>query len=328
MQTNGTTSTVLRVLVTSASHKVPLLRAVREAARRLDPASVVIAGDVREEVASRYIADEFWRMPRLDQVSTEEMVAECVARRITSVVPTRDGELLFWAAAADVFRGHGVHVIVAPEESVSRCLDKLAFASFGLGSNLPVIPASEKIDEVEGPKYVVKERFGAGSHRIGLDLDRDAALTHAQTLSAPIFQLFVPGREISIDAWSNADSRVKGLVLRRREVVVSGESLITATFRDPRLEAEALRVLTSLRLRGPSVLQAIVGADGLLHVIECNSRFGGASTAGIAAGLDSFHWSLLEASGGNVADIPFERISGEVRQVRVAGDLHFYDHRL
>src|SRR5690606_32031824 len=111
--------------------------------------------------------------------------------------------------------------------------------------------------------------------------------------------------------------KVKGLVLRRRDHVVGGESQITTTFRDAGIENVMRDVLSALRLRGPAVLQALVDAEGGVHVIECNTRFGGASTASIAAGLDIFYWSLLEARGDDLSLYPFERVAGEVKQIRL-----------
>ena len=113
------------------------------------------------------------------------------------------------------------------------------------------------------------------------------------------------------------------MVLRRREVLLNGESQVTTTFRRPDFEVQAIRVLQALKLSGPVVLQAIITADKHLQVIECNARFGGASTTAIEAGLDSLYWSLLEANGVNVFDYVFARIPGELRQVRVPSDLYF-----
>jgi carbamoyl-phosphate synthase large subunit len=107
-------------------------------------------------------------------------------------------------------------------------------------------------------------------------------------------------------------------------MIANGESRITATFRDPPLEQKAAAVLTRLKLRGPVVLQLLVDKAGKAHIIECNARFGGASTASIAAGLDPFYWSLLEAQGTDVSAYPFCRIPNEVRQVRVPADIYFY----
>jgi carbamoyl-phosphate synthase large subunit len=84
-------------------------------------------------------------------------------------------------------------------------------------------------------------------------------------------------------------------------------------------------LLESLPLKGPVVLQVIRDVEGHAHIIELNARIGGASTASIAAGLDIWWWSLLEAEGMRTDNYPFNRIPGEVRQVRVPSDLYIYD---
>jgi carbamoyl-phosphate synthase large subunit len=311
------------VLVTSAARKVPLVRAMQTAARTLDPASRVVAGDVDPRALTRHVADAFWAMPRTDEAALDALLEGCRARAIGVVVPTRDGELAFWAAARERFARAGVEVVVASVETVARCLDKLAFARFGAARGLPFIPAAEHPDELGPGPYVVKERRGAGSRRLGLGLDRAAALAHGATLDAPIYQPFVDGPELSVDAWMDRGGVPRGVVLRRRDVVVDGESQVTTTFRDPALETAAVAILRALELRGPAVMQAIHTPDGL-RVIEVNARFGGASTASIAVGLDLLYWSLLEAHDP-AATPRFARAAREVRQVRLPADILVHD---
>jgi carbamoyl-phosphate synthase large subunit len=312
------------VLITSASKKVGMVRALQRALRKLHPVGKVFAGDLDDRALSREIADEFWNMPRLESERFADLVEACRERGIRMVVPSRDGELMFWAENRELLAEQGIQVIVSGLETVRVCLDKLAFAKFGAERGLPFISASESVDALSGAaSYVVKERFGAGSRKVGINLDRDAVIEQGQKLEHPIYQPYVAGMEISIDAWADRLHNIKGLVLRRRDRVVDGESQVTTTFRDAGLEEQALRVLQSLRVRGPVVIQAIV-ADGGLQMIECNTRFGGASTISINAGLDSFYWSLLEATGGDVSQVPFVRIPGEVRQVRVPEDVYVY----
>jgi carbamoyl-phosphate synthase large subunit len=219
----------------------------------------------------------------------------------------------------------GIHVIVSSLEAIKRCVDKLAFAEFGRVLNLPIIPAKLDIDALNVESYVVKERFGAGSRSIGLDLNLDQARAHASSLKEPIFQPFIAGMEFSVDAWSDRFCKVKGLILRRRDTVINGESQITTTFSDIKLESQAREVIEALQLRGPVVLQAILDKKGLMHVIECNARFGGASTTGISAGVDSLFWALIEARGCDVFPYPFIRVAGQVCQVRAPSDTHIYD---
>lgn len=313
-----------RVLVSSASRKIPLVRAMQQAARKIHPEARVIAGDVSEVALSSHVAEEFWCMPPTRVDHLQEIIEGCKERNITAVLPTRDGELPFWAEHAKAFSAVGIAVITSSLDSVLLCMDKLAFAEFGTAHKLSFIPAAADVDAIPGSAYVVKERFGAGARAIGLNLGKEDARAHAKTLSDPIVQPYINGSEISVDAWLDRNHKVKGLVLRRREFVLNGESQVTTTFRDEWVEAVAVQVLEALKLSGPVVLQAIIKEDHQLKIIECNARFGGASTTSIAAGLDGFYWSLLEAHGVDVSEYVFARIPGEVRQVRVPSDLYFF----
>jgi carbamoyl-phosphate synthase large subunit len=311
------------VLVTSSSQKVPLLKAVKDAAGRLDPAIKVIAGDLNERALTRFVADDFWIMPAAIDENFEAIVTGCIERDVAVIIPTRDGELAFWARKAEALASKGIDVIVSPLASIEVCVDKLAFWEFGHSRGLPFIQTSVQLEDINAPSFVVKERYGAGSRSLGLDLDAEDALSHSAKQRAPLFQPFIKGAEISVDAWMDQAHQVKGLVLRRRDEVKEGESRVTTTFRDVAIEKAARSVLTELKLRGPVVLQAILAGENHVEIIECNARFGGASTASIAAGLDIFYWTLLESFGGDMALTPFNRIPGEIRQVRMPTDIYF-----
>jgi carbamoyl-phosphate synthase large subunit len=315
----------LKVLVSSAARKVPLVRAMQAAVRQIDPHGRVVAGDLHPGALSAAVADDFWAMPPTRDDQLPALVTGLRERGIRCVLPTRDGELDFWARHAEALQREGIAVLVAPAAALGLCLDKLAFARFGAERGLPFIAAALHPDELGSGPYVVKERHGAGSRSLGLDLARDAALAHARGLEAPIFQPMVRGTEISIDGWLDRRGRCKGVVLRRRDRVVNGESEVTTTFSDAALEACSARMLEALGLSGPVVMQAMLDAQGDLQVIECNARFGGASTTGIAVGLDSLLWSLRQALGEDVSAWPFLRAPGQVRQVRLPTDLLIHD---
>ncbi|WP_375417473.1 NAD-dependent epimerase/dehydratase family protein [uncultured Hymenobacter sp.] len=311
------------VLITSAAAKVPLVQAVRAAATRLHPAVRVVGGDLNAAATTQYFTNDFWAMSALNDAVLPGLLAECQARGITHIIPTRDGELAFWARHRAALAAAGIAVLVSEPAAVARCLDKLAFAEFGQVRGLPVIATALHPDELPGAPalLVVKERHGAGSRQLGLALSPAAALAHAQGLREPAFQPYVTGREISVDAYVDQRGRVHGLVARTRDVVVNGESQVTTTLPDEALTAQLTAIVAQLGLYGPLVLQAIVDEDGGLHLIECNCRFGGASTLGIAAGVDSFFWFLQEAAGNNLADFPFCPAAVPLRQVRAAADM-------
>ena len=315
------------VLITSLAGKAPLLRAVQAAARRLHYATRVIGADLNPLALARPLADDFWPIPALRDEALPELLAGLKSRNIAYLIPTRDGELAFWSRHRAALAEAGVAVLVSAPEAVERCLDKLEFAAFGQRHDLPVIATAHALDALTEHQsdpptaFVVKERHGAGSLSLGLNLPPATALAHARTLREPVFQPFIHGREISVDGYVDRAGRVHGLVARTRDVVVRGESQVTTTLPDAALLARLAPIVAQLALYGPFVLQALLTDDGGLHLIECNCRFGGASTLGIAAGVDSFYWFLQEAGGADLQAFPFEPAAGPLRQVRLATDI-------
>ena len=315
------------VLISSISAKVPLAHAVKNATRRLNPGMKTVGGDLNPQALGFHFTDESWAMPTTTDEHLPAIISHCQAQGITRIIPTRDGELAFWSRHRAALAAAGIAVLVSTPEAVHRCIDKLEFSTFGQQAGLPIIPTSLSIDTLTGDQpspnaaFVVKERHGAGSLSLGLNLPYAAALAHAQTLTEPIFQPFIQGREISVDGYVSRAGRVHGLVARTRDVVVRGESQVTTTFHDPELLARLTPIVEKLGLYGPFVLQALLTPDGGLHIIECNCRFGGASTLGIAAGVDSFFWFLQEAAGADLQQFPFRPAAGPLRQVRAAADI-------
>ena len=312
------------VLISCASQKVSLVRAMQAAVNKIDDSARVIAGDSDSQVSSRFVADEFWHMPKLNELNLSLLLGECRKRGIKFVLPTRDGELDFWAGLAPELVSNGINVIVSSRNSINFCLDKLRFSSWGADQKLPIIPSSIDPTELECETLVVKERFGPSREKIGLDLPYQDAIFHATKLNEPIFQPMICGAEVSVDAYMALDCNVHGLVTRYRNRVKLGESQITTTFKDQDLEVQLIEVLNQLGLSGPVVMQVIL-ANSTLNIIEVNPRFGGASTASIAVGLDTFHWSLIERSHPDSKLPKFVRDSLDIRQIRTAQDIVIYD---
>lgn len=314
------------ILISSAAKKIPLYYAVQRAAQKINPFATVIAGDMSDNSLSKYICDNFWHMPPTNDQFLSSIVNGCKKRGISAIIPTRDGELIFWATHKVLLEKEGIAVLVAPRDAIALCMDKLAFAVFGRQHGHPCIEAAEKIADLPESyeRFVVKERFGAGSRALGLNLSQEEAKNHARGLSCPIFQPYIVGQEFSADAWLDSNARLKGIILRNRDLVVSGESQVTTTFRNSAFELILKKFLEQIGITGHAVLQAIATEQGELHIIECNARFGGASTTALAAGLDSFYWSLLEIYGADMADYNFCRIAGEVKQIRIPSDIHLF----
>ena len=303
------------VLITSVSKKVPLVEAVKKAVIKINGGIKVFGADRDAACLSSHFTDGFWVMPRLSNLPIADLVAYCKSQNICLIIPTRDSELEYFSKAKSDLLKAGINVMVSDLNSVNRCLDKLLFSN-EKGEEIFAIPSYLNPNESAATHFVVKERYGAGSLSIGINLDKESAIEHAKNFINPIFQPFVSGNEISVDAYISSSGDIKGIVLRKRDVVVNGESQISSTFIDQKLQQVFSKIIKNFKFYGHINLQALIDEKGNVHVIECNSRFGGASTLAIQAGLDSFYWIYLEAIGETLGNYPFYPSATSIKQVR------------
>ena len=308
------------ILVTSSSIKFSLIECIKNAASRINPKISIIAGDSDKSVPSRYLVDNFWHMPVLDKLSIKDIISECENKNIKTILPSRDEELIYWAKIKEELEFKNIFTIISPLRAIEICFDKLEFSFFCQKLNMPCIQTSIDINSLNTDLYVVKERFGSGSKKIVLKVTKKIAIKESLNFIEPIFQPYIEGSEISVDIWLTNKSKVYGLVLRKRNKVVNGESQITSTFRNLKLEIFFIKFIESFGLTGPVVLQAIFD-DNDIHIIEVNARFGGASSASISMGLDMLYWSLFERYHPHKNLPKFKRNKKNITQIRITKDI-------
>jgi carbamoyl-phosphate synthase large subunit len=317
----GPSNAEINILVTSISKKVPLLKSLRTANLKLGNTGKIIGADIDGNCIGKYFTDIFWKMPELEKIEINDFIGYCRDNKISCVIPTRDGELSFFSRHKETLLKNGIKVMISEHDAIQTCLDKLMFFKKADSMGFPVIKTVGNIDELTCEFFVVKERYGAGSDNIGLNLTKEQAVAKAADLEVPIFQPYIYGRELSIDLYVDTSNRTKGAVARNRVLVVNGESQITTTLRNQKLEQLCSDLSEKLDLYGHIVLQAIIDEEENIRIIECNSRFGGASSLSLKVGLDSFYWFLLEASDEDISTYPFIRSINEKKQVRYMEDL-------
>jgi carbamoyl-phosphate synthase large subunit len=306
------------VLVTSASRKVPLLRAFREAFLALPAEGTLWAADSDELAAGALEADGFWHMPPFEALDPDDIESFCRSHRIRLVVPTRDAELRLFAELKPRLAEAAVLVAVGTAEGVACCDDKLAFSRFCGENGVTAVPTALRADEIDVAQFVVKERRGAGAASGAFGVSRPDALAIAATLDEPVFQPFLTGREYSIDVYIGIDGTPRGSVARTRDLVVAGESQVSTTVEAAELCATATRLATDLGIYGHAVFQGIEAEDGSFAMLECNPRVGGASVLAFAAGLKTPQYLIEDALG--IAPTPPPRIHAGVRMVRAPDD--------
>src|SRR5690606_24923440 len=107
---------------------------------------------------------------------------------------------------------------------------------------------------------------------------------------------FLDWPEYTIDLFADFEGNVISVVPRRRVMVVSGESYVSATTRNDRLVEASIVLAKKLELVGHNTLQAFCqGSD--VKWIEVNPRFGGACNLGFQAGAHTPSMLVLLVAG-------------------------------
>jgi carbamoyl-phosphate synthase large subunit len=292
------------ILISSAGAKIPLI-ALLEKSSLIDE---VWAADSNPEVLSSYFAHNFLTLPATTDENHLEIISTLLKHKITCVIPTRDSELPYWAANRMDYESAGISVLVSSPESINKSLDKILFWKELSAHGVSCIQTSESHFDIEADALVVKERFGAGSKNLTLNVSHGLVEEVSPNFDSAIFQPYVKGREFSVDTWRSRDGKFTLASPRWRTYTSQGESKVTKLFTNSIVAEIAKRVAEILLIEGPCVIQGFVLDSGEIQIIECNARVGGATTASIYAGAPLVDLSILEITTG-ISDSYFESIS-------------------
>lgn len=284
-----------KILLSSLSSKIALYDSVLRQAKFFNNNSSVIGADCNPNCPGAHIVKRFKMLPPLIHLNENELLNLLLAWGITHILPTRDGELKYWADKATLLLDHRIKVLISSSDTIRLCEDKFLFSEKITESCIRVIPSFNSPPLSKYEKWVVKERRGSGAVKTTVGVDMNSALKFASNLSEPIFQPYISGREFSAEAWINKKGEIPGVTLRWRDKVLNGESHISTTFENYKWAEKIKDLFKSIHgLYGHCLGQFIVDRNDILNLIEINPRLGGASPLSLNTGLNSIMWSLQE----------------------------------
>lgn len=283
------------ILLTSLSGKKALYDTVLKQAKMFHPLARVIGADCNANCSASHQIQQFRVMPSLDLLGKSELLTYLARLNVTHVLPTRDGELKYWAQMADPLARHGISVLISNFAAINFCEDKLTFSQQLLSQQLRAIPSYLEAENLPTKRLVIKERRSSGSRKIFIDLSKSDALARRTLFTEPIYQPHIKGNEFTAEAWLNRKGITCSVILRWRDLVINGESHRSTVFHNAQWESSISKMLNSIKgLSGHCISQVIVDSKQELHLVEVNPRLGGASPLSLSAGFNSIFWSLQE----------------------------------
>ena len=260
-------------------------------------------------------------LPKLRELSDDDLIAFLSKAGVTHILPTRDGELRYWSSRTNLLLAHNVMFLGSTLNAINICEDKFIFFQEVSPSGLKVIPCFQSPDYSGFEKWVVKERRGSGSKGLLISVDKFRAEEFGASLSEPIYQPYIAGKEFTAEGWINSSGECMAVLLRWRDKVVNGESFVSTTFRNTDWENKIKTLFSSINgLKGHCLGQFIVDHEENLNLVEINPRLGGASPLSLSAGMNSILWSLWEETGDHSLEPDFQPLPG-VRLTKLNGEV-------
>jgi carbamoyl-phosphate synthase large subunit len=288
------------LLFSSLSAKIALFQSVAYQTQSIVPNCRIIGADSDIHCIGSKQIEYFAHMPDIKDLNQDILIEFCKVNKIQFVIPTRDGELYFWALHQEFLLENQIGVMISSPSAIALCEDKYALFNHLKNAPIPSIKTTRSLDSLATScnRFVVKERIGSASHSTGLNLKRNEIEAHLNGLQDPIFQPQINGREFSAETWIDKEGKPHGIVLRWRICVVNGESHETKTFKNSDWANKIFETIGMIKgMKGHILAQVIVDENDCLHLVEINPRLGGASPLSLAAGLESIKWSLSEFFG-------------------------------
>lgn len=193
------------------------------------------------------------------------------------------------------------------------CLDKALFEKWCLVN----VPQHYPKNTGSYPK-IYKPKFGFGSRGILIVKNQAEEPDKAEIINH-VVQKFIVGKEYSVDAYFNRNSKMVDCVPRERIRVANGEVLSSKTVEFKELQKITKLIGQKMKLKGPTCFQYIVGADNKPYIMEINARFGGGAVLSMYAGLpmvemiknDLFNYEYEYKVGSWKRNILMERANRE-----------------
>lgn len=318
----------MNILITSAARKVLLVQAFQKALHDEGISGLVIAGDSLPDCPAPKFADIAIVLPPLNEDNPEggwiffcHLLSICEDNKIKLIVPTRDGELGFFANFKWNFDMRGIRVAICEADTVKLCQDKIAFADFCEANGFEI---PQRISDITHLPVFARPRQGHGSGlATRVDTMAELAITKRK-LGECIIQENISAPEYTVDIFCNEDSKVLSVIPRQRIKIVAGESVVSRTEKNADIMRECQRMAEMLKLKYHSVIQCFYD-NGVVKFIEVNPRYGGASNCSFVAGGESPRWLVQMVNGKTVTAPPIGEFLDNLTMLRYSQDIFIHN---
>jgi carbamoyl-phosphate synthase large subunit len=247
----------------------------------------IISTDSNKLSVGFKLADVGLVLPAFDSEDFFERAEPLIRRESVKVIlPTSGFDIFPYSQHKAALETEGVAVAISDYDVLQLCINKMRLYEV-LKNRYDIVYTTKDASEVGFPCFV-KPAVGKGS-RLAFKCEREVDLEYAmsqQRGDAVVVEPFLPGKEYSVDVFSDLDGRSYFAVPRWRIEVRAGVISKGKVERNLKIEQQSMSIAEFLKIKGPSCMQWKLDEDGKPRLIEINPRLGGGTIISTLAGAN------------------------------------------
>lgn len=291
------------ILITSAGRRVSLVRYFKIELSAIFPEARVFTTDADPEYSSACrISDGFFKVARVTESDyIEELLLLALANNIKLIIPTIDTELLVLSQNIDLFKRHGIEIVISDYAQIEIFRNKRLTHQFF--EKLGVNYAKEYHKHNYQLPFFIKPTDGSRSVDTYI-IKSESDLTEYHFSNEKLMFLeyldHIKHTEFTIDLYYDMNCDLKCFIPRERLEVRDGEVNKAITRMGDFMFEISDKMKHIEGLRGCITLQVFVNnTTRKIYGIEINPRFGGGFPLSYLAGGNFPKWIIEEYILGN-----------------------------
>jgi Carbamoylphosphate synthase large subunit (split gene in MJ) len=216
----------MNILITSAGKRVSLVQFFQKELKKINNAGKVFTTELNPSMSpAASISDQSFAVPKVNSKNYPFILLEiCINNNIRVVIPTIDTELEVLAKNKELFKTHGVDLIVSDYNFIKLCRDKRKTNLFFQEKNISIPHPINKL----APSFPLFVKPYDGSLSKDIHFIRNADELTADILNNPklMFMEYIDKsiyKEFTVDMYYGRDNNVKSIVPRERIEIRAGE---------------------------------------------------------------------------------------------------------
>jgi len=284
----------------------------------------IIATDMNDFNAGRYIADEFYQIhSKTNEEFLKEIIDICKKEEAEIFIPIIDERLIFLSKNKEFFEKNGIFMLLSNQEAIEISCDKEKTYLFFKENNIPTPKLYFDISEIEYPTILKPRIGGRASLNVYKISDKESLNFYLSRFNQNqmILQQYIEGIEFTADCLNSLDGNIFiAGVVRKRIETKSGVS-VKAEIIEGKIEEKILEYIeyfsTKLKIIGAYNVQGFITEKEEIYFTEINPRFAGTHAFTISAGLNSIQYIIDMYKGKSPNEIKSEiKINKNLKMIR------------